>query len=215
MSWSRVYEVLKAIAALSGLVAFVTLAITLYKDHTLRAKNYEIQLNQENILWSEAAVYDLLYKSGLSGLPFEKLLSKYQAEGINGPDSVSKETLREVTLQRVLLSLVRQSAVAFRNDQTYALAMAPRSILSADLLAGKDLELRNKILDFVDKNPDKYSMPELVNVVVDRFSATRGEALIAAGSLGRAFMIASNANGKVSTSFITLPPPILPAPGNQ
>ena len=158
MNWGKVYNTLKGVAGLAGLLTFVAFVSAFYKD---------VQLRQDNVNkgWQEAEVYRVLLEAGVEGLSFDDLLREVQSSYfMTGADSgVDAATAKSDALRRGLVGLSEKNAVTLNNDGTFAVASVPKAYLQQDYLFATRENCAQLMFDLVYENPGRYSAVELKN----------------------------------------------------
>ena len=156
MNWDKVYNVLKGVAGLAGLLTFVAFVSAFYKD---------VQLRQDNVNkgWQEAEIYRVLLETGVDGLSFEDLLREVQTSYFQtgAAAGVDAATAKSDALRRGLVGLSEKNAVTLNNDGTFAVASVPKAYLQQDYLFAVREKCAQKMFNLVFEHPGRYSAVEL------------------------------------------------------
>lgn len=131
---SGVYEALKAVAAVSGIVAFFSLAYTFYKDS--RAREREVSVAQQLVDqgWREAEILDAIRNASDEGIDLNGVVSAVQGEWFRSGSQlgVDSATAKDNLVLQGIVGLIDKNAIAYNSDGKYRMASVPRSIYTQD-----------------------------------------------------------------------------------
>ena len=168
MNWSKIYEGLKSVAALSGLMAFVGFAFTYHKDVQLR----QSALDQG---WQETEIYRVVVEAGVDGIKFENIVSEVQAAFFShGSDqSVGTGVAKSNSVRRGLIGLAAKNSIVRDTEGNYIVPAVARNYLTQDLLFSRRQQFDELAFNFVIENPGRYDSMELRHKLVESGATPR------------------------------------------
>jgi hypothetical protein len=112
----RFKNVATGVSAVVGLIALLVSLFSLWR-----------QASTEQIRnWQEVVVFSIIMESGVNGLKFEEIRSRYREEALAIKDlDLPREEIQESSLNRVLLNLMSKRIIAYTRSGKYKIAFMP------------------------------------------------------------------------------------------
>ncbi|MEM0946887.1 MAG: hypothetical protein AAGK37_05745 [Pseudomonadota bacterium] len=168
MNTQKIYDGLKAVAALSGLVAFISFAYTYYKD---------VQLRQSIVdrSWQETEIYRVVVGAGVHGISFDDIVSSVQSAFFSSglASDVGTGAAQENAVRRGLIGLTEKAAIVRDTEGNYLVPAVARNYLTQDLQFSRRQELDERVFQLVLENPGRYSGNELRQKLEDEGATPR------------------------------------------
>jgi hypothetical protein len=162
VSWSRIYEIARGIAALSGLVAFVGFAYGYNKDVSVRQSNADRS-------WQSVAIYSHLTEARDKGVSMDELVAMVQGDMINGQafKDVDPNIATKTQVMGGLLDLTSKYAVVMGTDGRYRVPLNFASPFEDEALRVRIRKFQDEIINLVANNPNKFSLNDLRRKLTD------------------------------------------------
>jgi hypothetical protein len=156
VNWGRLYSILKGIAGLSGLMAFIGFTYTYYNDVQARQ-------SAQARSWQAVEIFALVLESGESGLSLEELVTGVQRSMIEGRafTSINPDVATEKQVLGGIIELASKNSIIMGTDNNYRVPLQFATMLGNEAEAARVRNLQNDVLALVNNNPAKFSSDEL------------------------------------------------------
>jgi hypothetical protein len=172
------YAVLKGVAALSGLVAFIGFAYTYSNDVALKQSS----VNQS---WLDTEIYQVVADAGVAGLTREEIVARVQKSyfATGASAGVATDVGRDRAILRGIVELTAKSSLTLDTTGHYIVPTVPKNYLTQDLQFSRMEGFNEMASRLVSEHPGQYTGQELRRQLESQGATPREAWQVVGGSL--------------------------------